>query len=155
MPAPQLRWNSFLIKEFNNIKSSLRFHGHACLLLLQDQLKYFILLYYKIKRYSIINLQRIFSFHTSYLSMLVHRRIIKACKKNAKKRVNLLQNSQIWSKLCGLLAKKKPAQKKYITTSCVVVTIMSYAWVIHENRVANVCLWFILIICQLWPGTNL
>ena len=60
VPAPQLRWTSFLIKEFNNIKSSLRFHGHACLLLLQDQLKYFILLYYKIKRYSEINLQRIF-----------------------------------------------------------------------------------------------
>ena len=138
MPAPQLRWTSFLIKEFNNIKSSLRFHGHACLLLLQDQLKYFILLYYKIKRYSKINLQRIFWVHTSYLSMLVHRHIIKACKKYAKKLVNLLQNIPILSKFCGFLAKKQP-EKKYTTTSCVVVTIMSYAWVIHENRVANVC----------------
>ena len=146
MPAPQLRWTSFLIKEFNNLKSSLRFR--ACLLLLQDQLKYFILLYYKIKRYSIINLQRIFSFHTSYLSMLVHRRIIKACKKYAKKRVNLLKNSPILSKFCGLLAKEKNSPKKYKTTSCVVVTIMSYAWVIHENRVSNVYPWFILIICQ-------
>ena len=53
------------------------------------------------------------------------------------------------------LLKKKPAQKKYITTSCVVVTIMSYAWVIHENRVSNVYPWFILIICQVWSGTNI
>ena len=50
---------------------------------------------------------------------------------------------------------KKTARKKYTTTSCVVVTIMSYAWVIHENRVANVCHWFVLIIYQLWSGTNI
>ena len=116
MSAPQLRWTSFLIKEFNNIKSSLRFH--ACLLLLQDQLKYFILLYYKIKRYSKINLQRIFLVHTSYLSMLVHRHIIKACKKYAKKHVNLLQNSPIWSKFCGFLAKKNSPKKVHNHQLC-------------------------------------
>ena len=49
--------------------------------------------------------------HISYLSILVHRHIIKACKKYAKKHVNLLQNSPIWSKFCGFLAKKNQPEK--------------------------------------------
>ena len=60
---------------------------------------------------------------------LVHRHIIKACKKYTEKCVNSQQIAQIGQnkpKFRVLCAKSTPARKEYTTTGCVVGTNISY-----------------------------